>query len=71
MLREELRNEIAKLHRRVSFLEGKPDPGLPCPKCENGRIDLTDDYGDRVGSTLCLTCNGSGRVYPKEGTSGG
>lgn len=52
------------LERRVAVLEGKPDPGLPCPMAYSGRCQqgkTLGPYGDLVD---CRTCGGKARVFP-------
>jgi hypothetical protein len=56
---------IEQLERRIAILEGKPDPGLPCPntECRNGFEDTHEDrYKTRWEK--CPVCLGKMKVYP-------
>jgi hypothetical protein len=59
-----------ELERRVTILEGKPDPGLACKgvpdsACYGGRVKVYDRF-NKWGWGTCSTCNGTGRMFPKE-----
>lgn len=56
----QLENLVFDLHRRISILEGKADPGIYCERCdERGKIG----YG--LSEENCPECDGKRRVYPE------
>ena len=60
-----LEERLCRMERRIAILEGKPDPGLPCPRgdCLNGKIDVCEDWHKNQWAT-CPICLGSGKVFP-------
>ena len=60
MYRSEL-ERFEELERRVTILEGHPDPGLVCRTCGGKRLLLNWEW---LLKTPCTDCDENGRVYP-------